>query len=81
MLWIIYIFDKYKGDIQLLTCVLAVLKNVENNGTEEIGLVTPTLELWMGWDGAIWNQDNGGHTSPVDTDVVLLKIAFNFKLY
>ena len=25
-----------------MTCVLILLKNSENNGTEEIGLVTPT---------------------------------------
>ena len=33
---------KYKRDIQYLTCVLTTLKNSENNGTGEIGLVTPT---------------------------------------
>ena len=33
---------KYKRDIQQLTYVLAIVKNSENNGTEEISLVTPT---------------------------------------
>ena len=32
---------KYKRDFQYLTCSMAVLKNQENNGTEENGLVTP----------------------------------------
>ena len=31
-------------DIQQLKCVLTMLKNSEKNGTEEIGLVTPTPE-------------------------------------
>ena len=35
---------KYKRDIQQLTYVLAIVKNSENNGTEEISLVTPTPE-------------------------------------
>ena len=33
---------KYKSDIQQLTCVSKILKNSENNGTEEIGFVTST---------------------------------------
>ena len=33
---------KYKRDIQSISCVFTMLKNLENNGTEEIGLVTPT---------------------------------------
>ena len=32
---------KYQRDIQYLTSVLTMLKNPENNGTEEIYLVTP----------------------------------------
>ena len=33
---------KYKRDIQQLTYVLTIVQNSENNGTEEISLVTPT---------------------------------------
>ena len=33
---------KYERDIQLLICILRLLKNFENKETEEIGLVTPT---------------------------------------
>ena len=33
---------KYDRDIIYVTCVLIILKNRENNGTEEIGLVTST---------------------------------------
>ena len=33
---------KYERDIQQLTSILAMLKNEENNETEEIGLATPT---------------------------------------
>ena len=33
---------KYKRDIQQLTYVLKIVKKSENNGTEEISLVTPT---------------------------------------
>ena len=33
---------KYKHDIQWLICIFEMLKNEENNGIEEIGLVTPT---------------------------------------
>ena len=32
---------KYKRDIPYLACVYTSLKNWENNGTEETGLVTP----------------------------------------
>ena len=51
---IIFIFDrcrrtpaavkpaKYEREIQWLTCFLTVLENSENNGTGEIGKVTPT---------------------------------------
>ena len=35
---------KYKRDIIQVTIVLLIQKNCENNGTEKIGLVTPTLE-------------------------------------
>ena len=34
---------KYERDIIYVTCVLMILKNRENNETEKIGLVTPTL--------------------------------------
>ena len=37
----------YKYDIQYLTYVLTMLKNSENNGLEETGLVTPTPTLGM----------------------------------
>ena len=36
---------EYERGIQWPTCILAMLKNLENNGTEEIGLVTPTPGL------------------------------------
>ena len=36
---------KYECDIMNVTCVLIILKNRVNNGTEKIGLVTPTPEL------------------------------------
>ena len=62
MIWITFIFDrchrswaavtpvKYKRDIQWLTCVLAMLKNEENNGTGEMGLVTPIPERRLASD-------------------------------
>ena len=41
---------KYKRDIQQLTFVLTITENVENNGTERIGLVTPTpVSLHVRW--------------------------------
>ena len=42
---------KYKRDIQQLTYVLAIVKNSENNGTEEISIVTPTpgVRHEQGW--------------------------------
>ena len=40
--WVAATPVKYKRDIQQLTYVLAIVKNSENNGTEEISLVTPT---------------------------------------
>ena len=40
--WAATIPVKYERNIQYLTCGLAMLKNGENNGTEEIALVTPT---------------------------------------
>ena len=36
---------KYERDIIHVTSALIILKNWENNGTEEIGLVTPTPEV------------------------------------
>ena len=39
---------KYKRDIQQLTYVLALVKNSENNGTEEISLDPPPLVTWDG---------------------------------
>ena len=36
---------KYEHDILRVTGILMILKNWENNGTEEIGLVTPTPDL------------------------------------
>ena len=33
-------------DIIQVTTVFIIRKNRENNGTEKIGLVTPTLDLW-----------------------------------
>ena len=38
---------KYEHDVQYLTCVLTKLKNkkAENNGTDKIGLVTPTHNI------------------------------------
>ena len=39
---------KYERDIQWLTCILVMRKNEENNGTGEIGLVTPTPVQTMG---------------------------------
>ena len=39
---------KYKRAIQQLTSVLTMLKNLENNGTEEIGLETPTPDPHTG---------------------------------
>ena len=36
---------KYELDIIQVTTVLIIRKNWENNGTEKIGLVTPTPDL------------------------------------
>ena len=33
---------KYKRDIQHVSGILIIMQKWENNGTEEIGLVTPT---------------------------------------
>ena len=33
---------KYEHDIQQVTGALTIVKNQENNGTQKIGLVTPT---------------------------------------
>ena len=38
---------KYERDIVQVTGVFITLKNYENNGTEEIGLVTPTPGLYV----------------------------------
>ena len=35
---------KYEHNIQSVTSILTMVKNREINGTEEIGLVTPTPE-------------------------------------
>ena len=36
---------KYKRDTQQLTCILTMMKYEENNGTEEIGSVTPPPDV------------------------------------
>ena len=38
---------KYERDIVQVTGVFITLKNYENNGTEEIGFVTPTPSLQL----------------------------------
>ena len=41
--WAVVTPGKYECDIQEVSSVLIILNNWENNGTEEIGLATPTL--------------------------------------
>ena len=82
IIWITFIFDschrswaavtpvKYKRDIQWLTCVLAMLKNEENNGTGEMDLVTPT----PGW---LWQNWIGNSYCPATKSPLLIKIRVN----
>ena len=48
---------KYQRDIQYLTSVLTMLKNPENNGTEEIYLVTPPqVYSWIAFAFLYWSN-------------------------
>ena len=41
-----FIFAKYELDVIQVTTVFIIRKNWENNGTDKIGLVTPTPGQW-----------------------------------
>ena len=52
---------KYERDIVQVTGVFVTLKNCENNGTEEISLVTPTPDCSV-WQGQYTHLTERNHT-------------------